>query len=111
MPYAYSTLTSANSYVQRDELQNIVMSVTIKGGANLSSASGDGLVTPRGVATKITDAEADFLKEHPLFIEHEKNGFVMIDSADKDADKVAQGNLSDEDKAKPKTKKEAMEKK
>lgn len=92
----------------RDGENNVVKSVLVKGGAHLASSLGDGLVTPRGVATQITDEEAEFLKTVPLFITHEKNGFVLIDSAQKDADAVAKANLADNDKSKPKTKKEAL---
>ena len=49
--------------------------VLIKGGANIADKN---LITPRGVVTKVNDAEMTLLQENPIFQLHKKNGFVSI---------------------------------
>lgn len=50
--------------------------VTINGGANISA--GIGLVTPKGVTTRISEADYSWLKEDESFKRHVKNGFMKV---------------------------------
>lgn len=88
--YVYSTLTCDQNYTNHDtggaDLPVPLPPVFIKGGAGVAN---DRLITPRGVATEITEEQAEYLRANPMFQLHEKNGYVQI-SADKvDADKAA----------------------
>lgn len=79
--YVVSTLTATQVYAGWDSgpnnLPKIKRQVTVKGGANLPDKH---LITPQGVYTEITDEEEAFLRNHPVFKVHEKNGFVKIES-------------------------------
>jgi hypothetical protein len=39
----------------------------------------DRIITPRGVATLVTEADAEILKRNPVFKMHADNGFVAIE--------------------------------
>lgn len=101
MPYVYSTLTADNQYRLYDDggadmkvpRQNIV----IKGGTGVAN---DRLVTPLGVVTQVTAEEADALKKHPVFQEHLKNGFVVIQAKQVEPEKVA-ADMDTADKSAP----------
>lgn len=61
--------------------------VTVKGGGGVI---GSNLVTPKGVVTKVTDAQAKLLEGDDMFKRHKEGGFVEIVASDpKDADKAA----------------------
>jgi hypothetical protein len=49
----------------------------------------DRLVTPRGVATYITEEQAQYLRENDVFKLHAQNEFVVISDHDIDADLAA----------------------
>jgi MinD-like ATPase involved in chromosome partitioning or flagellar assembly len=74
----------------------------IKGKANITNKV---LVTPRGVATTVTDEQLAQLKRCKMFMTHLENGFLFIDekaksaTADK-ADEVAK-NMQAKDKSAP----------
>lgn len=90
--YVYSTLSTDVNYTNHvaggADMPQALPAVHIKGGAGVAN---DRLVTPRGVATEITEEQAEYLRANPVFVLHEKNGFVEISAADTDADKVAAG--------------------
>lgn len=78
MPYVYSTMSNSVDYTEyrhEKDLNIPVRTVTVQGGANVPNKA---LVTPLGVATRISDEDLEFLKKHPVFIQHEKAGFIMV---------------------------------
>jgi hypothetical protein len=88
--YIYSTLTGAvkyNTYAQDDgaALPRVIRSVLIKGGANLADKN---LVTPKGVMTEITEEQLADLREISVFQLHEKNGFIKIETSNRDIEKT-----------------------
>ncbi len=96
MTYVVSTLSADTTYVgynvpevsgkQMARPAVPVKSVTINGGAGVANR----LVTPQGVITSITDADADFLKDNKLFRIHEANGYVKLFRSEVNADKAAE---------------------
>ena len=86
--YIYSTLAADQAY------GTTVGMVRIEGGANITSKH---MITPRGVATEVTDVELEALRAHDVFAAHLKNGFLHIDVKEVKADKVAE-NMNAEDK-------------
>jgi hypothetical protein len=103
--YVYSTLTADNRYVNHRRASNdLPQPVTVDGMEGVLIKGGTGiadkrLVTPRGVATEVTEAQAEYLRENPVFKLHEGNGFVVIDSAKVDPEAVASGMAVDEGSA------------
>jgi hypothetical protein len=80
----FSTLAASVQYVDWKPSENGVPvageSVTVKGGAGVAN---EHFVTPRGVATMVSEAQAELLKRNSLFQLHEKNGFVAIDTVER----------------------------
>lgn len=80
----FSTLTCDNVYSDHKVNDNgvavEVASVLVKGGAGVMN---DRLVTPRGVATMVTEAQAELLKRNEVFKQHARNGFVVIDTVER----------------------------
>lgn len=89
--YVYST--ASNDTLYSDQVKNpggiakITRSVRIKGGANV--INGRSLHTPRGVATKVSDDDMQFLLENKAFLRHKKAGYVTHTQIKADADEVA----------------------
>jgi hypothetical protein len=108
MPYVYSTISNTNTYCvykKSSELaayNEIAHRVTIKGGANVATATGN-LWTPRGIATKITDDELEILEQSPSFRTHRDLGFLVVDKGktQRDACKVAQEHQQPKDGSAP----------
>ena len=88
--YVYSTLSSDMNYTNHAQggadLPQALPPVYVKGGAGVAN---DRLITPRGVATEITEEQAASLRARPLVQLHEKNGFGQISADDVDPDKAA----------------------
>lgn len=92
MPYVYSTLTNSTTYVHykpTDPKQLSIRdkSVTIRGGANLPTKT---LVTPLGVATKVSDEDMEWLEKDYHFKEHVKQGFLIVDKRNVAPEKMAE---------------------
>lgn len=51
-------------------------SVVVKGGAGVADKN---IVTPRGVATMVTEAQAAMLRANAVFKLHQANGFVSLE--------------------------------
>lgn len=105
MPIVFSTLTAANEYTgYRDAPErNIAVrehSVVINGGANVAHKKT--IMTPRGVATTVSDADLAFLKTNPVFKMHVLNGFITIDAVKdaRDAD-IAAADMEGRDDSSP----------
>ncbi|MDR2093021.1 MAG: hypothetical protein LBP58_06880 [Azoarcus sp.] len=81
MPYVYSTLTAPQEYAGwgkgNNDIPRIRKAVRINGGANLATKQ---LITPRGAVTEVSEEDAEFLRQHPVFKIHAKNGFVLIEN-------------------------------
>lgn len=88
--YVYSTLSSDMNYTNHAQggadLPQALPPVFVKGGAGVAN---DRLITPRGVATEITEEQAEYLRANPLFQLHESNGYVQISADNVDPDKAA----------------------
>lgn len=82
MPYVYSTNSTSVGYTEyrpgqgAGGLPTPIRTVVVKGGANVANKN---LVTPYGVATRVSDDDAAFLSTNADFIRHRKAGFVRID--------------------------------
>lgn len=76
----FSTLTCDNKYASHKPTDNGMVveeaTVLVKGGAGVMN---DRIITPRGVATLVTEADVEILKRNPVFKMHEANGFVAIE--------------------------------
>ena len=91
--YVYSTLTASQVYSDGEN------KVLIVGGANSPTKH---MLTPRGVATKVTDEQMAILEKSGLFKKHQERGFIEVSTFSKDADKVAKG-MTAGDKSAPDT--------
>lgn len=88
--YVYSTLSCDQNYTNHitggADIPVALPPVFIAGGAGIAN---DRLITPRGVATEITEEQAEYLRANPMFQLHEKNGYVQISAEKVDPDKAA----------------------
>lgn len=88
--YVYSTLSCDQNYTNHAtggaDIPVALPPVFIAGGAGVAN---DRLITPRGVATEITEEQAEYLRANPMFALHEKNGYVQISADSVDPDKAA----------------------
>lgn len=92
MPYIFSTATSGIKYTEfkkTKDMQIPVRHVHIQGGANLANKH---LITPRGVATQVTQDDLEFLLAHPVFQRHVDKGYMQIEKTNKDPEKVIASN-------------------
>lgn len=91
--YVFSTLASSVSYPLYGEavaggIRPVLDEIKVRGGAGVV-ASGEGLLTPRGVVTAITEEQAAMLRKNDVFKLHEKNGFVAISADELTGDAAA----------------------
>lgn len=93
MPYVYSTATCAGAYIEYapDTNKNAgyakeIRRVTIQGGHGVATKN---LITPKGVMTKVTEEELDFLLKNESFLRHMKAGFMSYDKNKVDPEKKA----------------------
>lgn len=104
MFFVYSTLSTSVAYTFHGEAINdmkpIEQTIRIEGGANVAKKN---LETPRGVVTRITDAEAELLSTNPVFKRHQKNGFMVLERHQKDPEKVAAQSMESADTSAPLT--------
>lgn len=109
--FVISTLSADNRYTNWTTNGGVNMegrSVLVRGGAGIAArGGGKNVVTPRGVRTEVSDAEAEFLAAHPHFKEHAKNGFVRIVNSAQEPDKAAKS--MEKDASGPKTDKDVAE--
>lgn len=87
--YVYSTLSNDNRYGE----------VLINGKANVANKN---VITPLGVATRITSVQLDECKSFPVFKLHMDNGFITVEKYKEDADLVA-ANMTGRDASAPET--------
>ena len=88
--FVFCTLASDVAYTNHaqggNDLPIELPPVVIKGGAGVAN---DRIVTPRGVATEVTEEQVEYLRQNEIFKLHEKNGFVMVSESYADPDTVA----------------------
>ncbi len=99
--YVYSTLSSDVLYQNHAsggaDLPQVTGEVMIKGGAGVAN---DRLDTPRGVATEITEAQAEILRATEVFKKHNTNGFVFISDENTSVEKAV-ASMEGRDKSAP----------
>jgi hypothetical protein len=104
--HVYSTLSANTEYaawVTQPGVSSIEKKVLVRGGAGVATAgNGPNIYTPKGVRTEVSDEDAKFLTDHGIFKLHQKGGFVTIEDAASDPDKVAENMDADKGGA-PKT--------
>lgn len=87
--YVYSTLSANMDYTGwvdgGGDLPRVEWAVRIGGHANVANKHFD---TPRGVITGISSEELELLKSNPIFLMHEKNGFITVEQSNEDIEKV-----------------------
>ena len=88
--YVLSKLTGAQEYNFYAEntaegVNQVTCSIHINGGANLADKH---FITPDGVITEITEEQAARLKTHPVFKQHEANGYIKIVNTQKEAEEA-----------------------
>lgn len=104
MYFVYSTLSRPMAYAFHGEAINdvrpIEKTIRIEGGANVARKN---LETPRGVVTRISDEDAELLSTNPVFLRHQKNGFIVMEKHNKDPEKVAAQHMESADASAPLT--------
>lgn len=105
MKYVYSTGTTNVEYnaftvPPKGNIPQRIRRVVVRGGANVANKN---FITPKGVVTKISDEDADFLLQNDSFKRHVKAGFVVMSNYLVDADGVAVNDLEPKDRSAPKT--------
>jgi hypothetical protein len=112
--YVYSTLTSDQIYTKWStpadgSIPEVEHEVNIKGGANLSDKH---FVTPRGVVTRITDADYEYLvgkgledmfSGNSVFKKHVKNGFITVRKDSVDPEIAVAAGMKQKDQSAPVT--------
>lgn len=109
MPHIVSTLSANTAYTQYagdgNGANRPVRSVTVKGGANVANkrfALTDGILTPDGVATQVSDDDLEFLESNEVFKKHLQGGYVKVLKSKPDASKVAK-DMTSRDQSAPLT--------
>lgn len=101
--FVYSSLSSDNVYTATRkggaDLPTITHRVLVKGGANVADPKR--IVTPRGVATRVTAEEAEILRNNEIFQMHEKNGFVTLAPEEVDPEQVVASGMEARDPSAP----------
>ena len=92
MPYIVSRLAAGVSYVtykkqQRGGKPLPTGSVLVKGGADVADKRT--LITPLGVLTEVKPEEVEQLRNNPIFVEQEKDGFLKVLDKKPDPEKAA----------------------
>lgn len=101
MPYVVSRLANDQTYTEWNKPETAnknvarpatpAMKVLVKGGAGVMGL----LHTPNGIATKITDAQAEMLLQNKMFQSHAKRGLVKVLAREPDAESVARDLAED----------------
>jgi hypothetical protein len=96
--YVFSTLANDQNYTNWVKGGGDVPikghAVMIKGGTGVAN---NRLITPLGVATEVTEFDLEELKNNPCFLEHQRDGYIVVKNKKSDTEKVASDmNLKDE---------------
>ncbi len=112
--FVYSTLTASNIYTLYDievphtQSAPVTHQVTIHGGHGLvndKSMTNGVFHTPKGVMTRITEAEYEALLKNEVFRTHLENNFITVEKKEHEVAKVAE-NLKQADLSAPLTAKD-----
>jgi hypothetical protein len=68
--------------------------VLIEGGTGVANKN---LVTPRGVVTQVTAEQLEYLERNTVFALHKKNGFIVVQDANKDPERVIGEGMQSQD--------------
>lgn len=108
MPYVYSTMTASQMYTgwskTGDGGHTVERQILINGGSNVADPRT--LITPRGVATPVSDDDLSFLRTIPAFVAHEEAGFVTVAKSSVDPE-VAASDMASADASAPLTENDA----
>jgi len=106
--YVYSTVSTDVAFEEyhpapENSIPQVKRRVVIRGGANCATKQ---LITPRGVATQISDDDYLWLTTHPQVLDSFQrfvnDGFMQVDNRKEDPDAVASG-MEAADGSAPKT--------
>lgn len=106
--YVYSTASTNVAFVQwtpaaPNRYPSKVRQVIILGGANVAQGGHNkGLWTPKGVPTRVSDADLEFLNKDAKFTKMVAQGFMSIGFDERDADRAA-ADMRPKDKSAPKS--------
>jgi hypothetical protein len=91
MPYVYSTATNSIAYTEYEPdndkncgFARVAKKVIIMGGHGLATKA---LVTPKGMVTRVSDEDLEFLLKNQSFQRHVKAGFMVYDKNKVDPEK------------------------
>lgn len=109
MPVVYSTASADQIYprwIDHPRVGKYDSAVVIKGGAGVQKSKT--FITPRGVATTVSEEDLEFLRTIPAFIDGEKKGFFAVEekarkASQERAEEVAAANLKETDGGAQKT--------
>ena len=98
--YVYSTLANDNIFAAHEsgggDMPVPVPGVRIRGGTGVMAGGQGALITPRGVATRVTESELDRLLRDPTFKLIESHGHFEISDTEAPAEAVA-ANMRQDD--------------
>lgn len=111
MPYVFSTATAPQAYSEwldgGADIKTSKLIAVIKGGHGVATRN---LLTPKGVATYVTDAQLEALEKNDAFKRHKAKGFMVVDKQEQKPEKIAR-NMSKKDKSAPLVPEDFTEKK
>ena len=91
MAYITSRLATGVEYTFYEKgangINQVVDVISVNGGADVINKRS--LETPYGVVTEISDDKLAKLKSHPVFQKHLEDGYIVIQTVEKEADKIA----------------------
>lgn len=97
--YVYSTLSNDQEYTQYAKGSEVANNLTppvesvirIAGKANITNKN---LITPLGAMTEVSDEELAILRQNYVFQQHEKNGFIKVESRKYSKEQVVDGSAT-----------------
>jgi hypothetical protein len=107
MPFIASTLACDNRYALFSDnpsgARQTLKSVLIRGGAGVASqphALANGVLTPHGIVTSVTDEELELLQSNVHFQGHLSGGFLKIMKSEVKPEKAA-ADMNKKDESRP----------
>ena len=99
-----STLSADTRFVEWGKapgVSTVRRGVVVRGGAGVALlGAGQQTVTPAGVRTQVSDEDAAFLQNHPMFKDFMARGFIKVENIARDPDTVAQ-KMEEDDGSRP----------